>query len=231
MRKYLFIITLPLIVALTINLGCASMSNAAKGAIIGGGGGAAAGAGIGAAVGGGRGAAIGAGVGAVVGTTAGVIIGNRMDKQKEELEKIAGAQVEEVVDANDLKAIKVTFADGILFATGSSQLSQSSRNSLTDFAKSLADNPHTDVTIYGHTDNTGSRAVNETLSADRARAVATFLSGQGIASNRFTTQGLAYDSPIADNSTAEGRARNRRVEIFISANSEMIKQAEAGTLQ
>ena len=230
MRKYLFII-LPLIVALIMNSGCGSMSSTSKGAIIGGGGGAAAGAGIGAAIGGGRGAAIGAGIGAVVGTTAGVIIGNKMDKQKAELERIAGAQVEEITDNNDLKAIKVTFADGILFATGSSQLSQSSRNSLTDFAKSLADNPHTDVTIYGHTDNTGSRSVNEKLSADRANAVANFLSGQGIASNRFTIKGLAYDSPVADNSTSEGRAKNRRVEVFISANSEMIRQAEAGTLQ
>ena len=230
MKKYLFIV-LPLVAALIINSGCGSMSNTSKGAIIGGGGGAAAGAGIGAVIGGGRGAAIGAGVGAVVGSTAGAIIGNKMDKQAAELEKIAGAQVEEITDDNDLKAIKVTFADGILFATGSSQLSQSSRNSLTDFAKSLADNPYTDVTIYGHTDNTGSRAVNEKLSADRASAVANFLSGQGIASNRFTTQGLAYDSPVADNSTAEGRAKNRRVEVFISANSEMIRQAEAGTLQ
>jgi len=230
MRKNLFIV-LPLIAALMMNSGCGSMSSTTKGVLIGGGGGAAAGAGVGAAIGGGRGAAIGAGIGAVVGTAAGAIIGNKMDKQREELERIAGAQVEEITDDNDLKAIKVTFADGILFATGSSELSQSSRNSLTNFARSLSDNPHTDVAIYGHTDNTGSRAVNERLSAERAQSVANFLSAQGVTSSRFSTQGLAFDSPVADNSTAEGRAKNRRVEIFISANSEMIRQAEAGTLQ
>jgi len=229
MKKNLFIV-LPLIAALIIN-SCGSMSNTTKGILIGGGGGAAAGAGIGAAVGGGRGAAIGAGVGAVVGTAAGAIIGNKMDKQKAELERIAGAQVEEVTDANDLKAIKVTFADGILFATGSSQLSQSSRNALTEFARSLAENSLTDVTIQGHTDNTGSRAVNERLSTERAQSVANFLTGQGVAANRLTTQGLAFDVPVADNATAEGRAKNRRVEVFISANSEMIRQAEAGTLR
>jgi outer membrane protein OmpA-like peptidoglycan-associated protein len=226
-----FLIVLPLVAALIMNLGCGSMSNTTKGVLIGGGGGAAAGAGIGAAIGGGRGAAVGAGVGAVVGTAAGAIIGNKMDKQKAELERIAGAQVEEITDANDLKAIKVTFADGILFATGSSQLSQSSRNALTDFARSLAENSLTDVTIQGHTDNTGSRAVNERLSAERAQSVSNFLSGQGIASNRLTTQGFAFDVPIADNSTADGRAKNRRVEIYISANTEMIRQAEAGTLR
>ena len=225
-----FFIGLLLIATLVMNVGCASMSKTTKGALIGGGGGAAAGAGVGAAIGGGRGAAIGAGIGAIVGGTAGALIGNKMDKQKAELEKIDGAQVEEVTDVNDLKAIKVTFADGILFATGSSQLSQSSRTALTNFAKSLAENPHTDVVIYGHTDNTGSRAVNEKLSGERAQAVATYLTGQGITSNRFTTQGLAFDSPVADNSTADGRAKNRRVEIFITANAEMIRQAEAGTL-
>ena len=230
MKKNLFI-CLPLIAALIMSTGCGSMSKTAQGTLIGGGGGAAAGAGIGAVIGGGRGAAVGAGIGAVVGGAAGAIIGNRMDKQMAELEKIEGAQVEEVTDVNDLKAIKVTFADGILFATGSSQLSQSSRTALANFAESLAENPYTDVSIYGHTDNTGSRAVNERLSGERAQAVANYLTGQGIASARLTTEGLAFDSPIADNSTADGRAKNRRVEIFISANSEMIRQAEAGVLQ
>jgi len=221
------LIGISLVALLIMNTGCGSMNKTTQGAIIGGGGGAAAGAGVGAIIGGGRGAAIGAGIGAVVGGTAGAIIGNRMDRQIAELERIEGAMVEEVTDANDYKAIKVTFADGILFATGSSQLSQSSRNALTNFARSLADNVHTDVVIQGHTDNTGTRAVNERLSTERAQSVASFLTGQGIASSRITTQGLAFDVPVADNATAEGRARNRRVEVFISANPEMIRQAEA----
>ena len=90
--------------------------------------------------------------------------------------------------------------------------------------------PDTDVTIYGHTDNTGTRAVNERISKERADAVANFLVGQGISRSRLTTEGLAFFQPVADNSTAEGRAQNRRVEIYITANADMIKKAESGQL-
>lgn len=211
--------------------GCASMSNTGKGAAIGAGGGAALGAGIGALVGKGKGAAIGAAVGGAVGAGTGALIGRKMDKQKKELEAIEGAKVETVTDVNDLQAIKVTFDNGILFATNSSQLSNASREALTKFANSLKNSPDTDVTIYGHTDNTGTREVNERVSKQRADAVANFLVGNGIARARITTEGLAFDQPVADNSTAAGRAQNRRVEVFITANANMIKQAEAGTLQ
>lgn len=211
--------------------GCSTWTNTGKGALIGGGGGTALGAGIGALAGGGKGAAIGAAVGAVVGTGAGALIGKKMDKQKAELEQIKGAQVETVTDANNLQAVKVTFADGILFQTGKSDLSASARNSLTRLAETLKSEPNTDVTIYGHTDNTGSRAVNERLSKERAEAVANFLVGNTVSRNRMTTEGLAYDQPVADNSTAAGRAQNRRVEIYITADENMIKQAEAGTLK
>ena len=166
-----------------------------------------------------------------MGAGTGALIGKKMDKQKKELEAIEGAKVETVTDANDLQAIKVTFDNGILFATNSSQLSNSSRDALTKFANSLKNSPDTDVTIYGHTDNTGTREVNERISKQRADAVANFLVGNGISRARITTEGLAFDQPVADNSTAEGRAQNRRVEIYITANANMIKQAEAGTLQ
>ena len=204
--------------------GCASMSNTGKGAAIGAGGGAALGAGIGALIGKGKGAAIGAAVGGAVGAGTGALIGKKMDKQKKELEAIEGAQVETVTDANDLQAIKVTFDNGILFATNS-------RDALTKCATSLKNSPETDITIYGHTDNTGTRAVNERISKERADAVANFLVGNGIARNRITTEGLAFDQPVADNSTAEGRAKNRRVEVYITASANMIKQAEEGTLK
>lgn len=154
-----------------------------------------------------------------------------MDKQKAELEKIEGAQVETVTDENDLQAIKVTFNDKILFATGKSDLSDASRSALGKFAASLAQSPETDIAIYGHTDNTGSRAVNQKLSEERAQAVANYLIGQKVDPVRITTRGLAYDSPIADNSTEEGRAQNRRVEILITANDQMIQQAQDGTLK
>ena len=206
--------------------GCASWSNTGKGAAIGAGSGAALGAGIGALAGKGKGAAIGA----AVGSGTGALIGRRMDKQKKELEAIEGAKVESVQDVNNLQAIKVTFDNGILFATNKSELSPASREALTKFATSLKNSPDTDVTIYGHTDNTGTRAVNERISKERADAVANFLVGQGISRSRLTTEGLAFDQPVADNSTAEGRAQNRRVEIYITANADMIKKAESGQL-
>ena len=85
--------------------------------------------------------------------------------------------------------------------------------------------------IYGYTDNTGSRAVNERLSNERASVVKSYLSNSGVASNRMTSQGFAWDNPVASNDTEAGRAQNRRVEIYISANEQMIKDANAGTLK
>lgn len=206
------------------------MSYTGKGAAIGAGSGAALGAGIGALAGKGKGAAIGAAIGAAVGSGTGALIGRRMDKQKKELERIQNAQVETVTDINNLQAIKVTFDNGILFATNKSELGAPARKALQEFATSLKNSPDTDVTIYGHTDNTGSRAVNEKLSKERAEAVANFLVGNGVSRARILTEGLAYDQPVADNSTAEGRAKNRRVEIYITANADMIQKAENGTL-
>ncbi len=217
--------------AVLFSTSCSTWTNTGKGAAIGGGGGAALGAGIGALAGGGKGAAIGAAVGAAVGTGAGVLIGKKMDKQKAQLEKIENVEVETVTDANDLQALKVTLPSGILFKTNSSELSAAARESLVQFAVSLRDNPDTDITIYGHTDNTGSRAVNEKLSKERALSVANFLVGNSISRDRMKTEGLAYDVPVADNSTAEGRALNRRVEVYITANENMIQQAEQGTLK
>lgn len=211
--------------------GCASMNNTGKGALIGGGGGAAVGAGIGAIIGKGKGAAIGAAIGTAIGSGTGALIGRRMDKQKKELEAIEGAKVETVQDVNNLQAIKVTFDNGILFATNQTSLNASAQESLTKFAHSLKNTPDTDVTIYGHTDNTGTREVNVRISRERANSVAGFLVGQGVNNARIKTEGMAYDQPVADNSTAEGRAQNRRVEIYITANAEMIEKAEAGKLE
>lgn len=210
---------------------CSTTKNSTKGGVIGGAGGALLGAGIGAMVGKGKGAAIGAAIGGTVGAGTGILIGKKMDKQKAELEKIEGAKVETVTDANNLQAIKVTFDSGILFATGKSDLNASSKSSLLKFANSLKETPETDITIYGHTDNKGSRDMNVKLSNDRATSVSKFLTANGILTERMTIQGKAFDEPVADNSTAEGRAMNRRVEVYITANKQMIEQAQQGTLK
>jgi outer membrane protein OmpA-like peptidoglycan-associated protein len=218
-------------IAALLMTGCSSMSNTGKGALYGGGGGAALGAGIGALAGGGKGAAIGAAIGAGVGAGAGALIGKKMDKQQAELAAIENARVEAVTDANGLQAIKVTFDGGILFPTGKATLNANSQAALTNFASSLLQNPDTDVAIFGHTDSTGSRDINERLSLDRANSVQGFILSKGVSTARMTTKGLASDQPVASNDTAEGRAQNRRVEIYITANQHMINQAEAGTLK
>jgi len=210
---------------------CSTTKNSTKGGIIGGAGGALLGAGIGSVLGHGKGAAIGAAVGGAVGVGAGVLIGKKMDKQKAELERIEGAKVETVTDANNLQAIKVTFDSGILFATGKSDLNASSKSALLKFASTLKETPETDVTIYGHTDNTGSHAMNTTLSNSRAESVSRFLVANAIQKVRITTEGKAYDEPVADNSTEAGRTQNRRVEVYITANKQMIEKAQEGTLK
>ncbi len=212
---------------------CSSMTQTGKGALIGGGGGAAVGAGLGALIGGGKGAGIGSAIGAAVGAGAGALIGNKMDKQKKELQEELGnqAKVEETTDQNGLKAIKVTFDGGILFPTGKYTLNPQAKADLTRFAASLKDNPDTNVQIYGFTDNTGSFAVNQRLSGERADAVLSYLANSGVSPTRLTAQGIPMADYVASNDTPEGRAQNRRVEIYISANQQMVEQAQAGTLK
>ena len=230
MKNFKFLTVFVLCTSLIFS-GCKTTKNSTKGAVLGGAGGALIGAGVGALIGHGKGAAIGAAVGGTVGAGTGLIIGKKMDKQKAELEKIEGAKVETVTDANNLQAIKVTFESGILFKTGKSDLNTTSKDALSKFAASLKETPETDITIYGHTDNTGARELNQKLSNDRALSVSKFLADNGVLNNRMTTEGKAFDEPVADNTTAEGRALNRRVEIYITANKEMIQQAEDGTLK
>lgn len=207
---------------------CSSMTNTGKGALIGGGGGAGLGAGLGALIGGGKGAGIGAAIGAAVGTGAGVLIGQKMDKQQKELEEQLKqqAKVEQTTDQNGLQAIKVTFDGGILFATGKYNLTESARAALTKFAVNLIQNPNTNVQIFGYTDNTGSMQVNTTLSNQRANAVRNYLMECGVPGERLTAKGIPMADYIASNDTAEGRALNRRVEIYITADQTMIQQAE-----
>lgn len=213
--------------------GCASMNNTGKGALIGGGGGAGLGAGLGALIGGGKGAAIGAAIGAGVGAGAGALIGRKMDKQQQQLqEELANsATVEKVTDNNGLQAIKVTFSNGILFPTNGTALTQSAKTELAQFAQSLIAHPNTNVQIFGYTDNTGSLQVNERVANGRADSVLAYLVSCGVSPTRLSAKGIPMAGYIASNDTAEGRAENRRVEIYITADQTMIQQAEAGTLQ
>ncbi len=206
--------------------GCSSWSKTAKGGAIGGGAGAVLGAGIGVLLGGdAQSAAIGAAIGAGVGGGAGAIIGNRMDKKAEELAALEAAKVETIEDVNGLEGIKVTFDSGILFGFNSSKLSEESKETLTKFATAMKDMEETDISIYGHTDNVGSDEANLKVSTKRAEAVADYLKKCGMSKDRLITKGMSFSSPVASNDTEEGRAQNRRVEIYITANEKMVKEA------
>ena len=212
-------------VALCFALVVAGCTNTQKGAVIGAGGGAALGAIVGKLAGN---TAIGAAVGAAVGTGAGVIIGKKMDKAKAEAEAIQNAQVQKVTDTNGLDAVKVTFDSGILFATNKADLNAAAKSSLTEFASVLKKNSDMDIAIIGHTDNTGTDAINDPLSKNRANSVSTYLKNSGVSASQIkTVEGQGSKNPVADNSTAAGRQQNRRVEVYMYASQAMIQAAEA----
>ena len=203
------------------------MSKTAKGGLLGAGGGAAAGAILGRVLGGGaRGTAIGAIIGAAAGGTAGAIIGRKMDKQAEDLQNdMKNAKVERVGEG-----IKITFDSGILFDTNSATLRAASMSEIDKMAAVLLKYPDTNVLVEGHTDASGSDAINQPLSERRAQAVAGETIAKGVPSTRVTTQGYGSTQPIGDNATMEGKQANRRVEVAIYANEKMKKAAEAGRL-
>lgn len=205
-----------------------------NGTLIGAGGGAALGALAGRLIGGNaKGTVIGAAVGTAVGATAGNLIGRHMDKVKAKAAAaLQNANVDTITDENGLTGVRVTFDGGILFATGKADLTPSAKAELTKFAQILKENDDCSVVIQGHTDSTGSDAVNNPLSVNRASSVSKYLTGQGVASSQIkATEGYGSTKPVADNGTVEGRNKNRRVEVYLFASEKMIEAAKAGTLK
>jgi len=167
----------------------------------------------------------GALIGAAIGGVSGGIIGNVMDKQARKIEEaIPGAEVDRVGEG-----IHVIFDEnsGVNFATNKSDLSTTSRLNLDKVAEVLIEFPDTNITIQGHTDNTGNDDYNLDLSKKRAESVAKYLSSKGVLFARFNIEAFGEYSPRYDNNTSQGRAQNRRVEMAISANQDMIQDAQA----
>lgn len=178
---------------------------------IGGVGGALAGALLGGVIGGKTGRIVGAGIGGV----AGAAVGYQLDQQIKELkEQTAGTGVD-VTEVDNGQAILVNLPEGVTFDVGSATLKPQFRATLDQVAQSLQQYPNSLVDVYGHTDSTGSDAFNQTLSENRARTVANYLISRGVSAARIRSQGFGETMPVADNGTAEGRSRNRRVEIKI----------------
>lgn len=205
-------------VVLTLAIsGCAQMTPSQQGTATGAG----IGAGLGAILGGTTGSGGGkrAAGGAVLGGAAGAVIGNiwsnRMENQKREMERAtqgSGVQVSQTAD----NRLKLEIPSDISFDTNRSDISANFRPILDRFAATLHDNPATSVTIVGHTDNTGSDAVNNPLSVDRASRTRDYLVNRGISSGRFSVTGRGEYEPIASNDNGAGRARNRRVEMYVA---------------
>lgn len=220
-----------ILLASSLLFSCDAVKNAnnkQKGAVIGATGGAVVGGVIGNNTGDGN-TALGAIIGGVVGGTAGAIIGNKMDKQAKQIEEeIPGAEVERVGEG-----INVTFDEnsGVYFATDKYNINDASEQTLNKLAAILEEYPNTNILVEGHTDNTGSESYNLTLSKNRAQAVTNYLVNEGISGSRFTTKWYGEAQPKYDNSTAEGRAKNRRVELAIIANEEMKEQAKEQAAQ
>lgn len=210
-----------LVLALSL-AGCANMTETQKGTAKGAAIGAGTGAVIGAIAGRGKGAAIGAAVGAGAGAIAGNVWSKRMEQQKQQMEEAtAGTGV--AVSQTEDNRLKLDIPSDVSFDKGRADIKPNFRSVLDKFATSLATNPNTKVTIIGHTDSSGSDAVNDPLSVNRAARTRDYLTARGVASSRFTIDGRGSHEPIVANDTAANMAKNRRVEIFV-AEPEMPRQ-------
>ncbi len=175
--------------------------------------GAAAGAAVGALAGGRQGAAIGAAVGGL----GGYVWSQHMENQRRQIETATQGTGVEVQKTQDNR-LKVMIPGDISFDPGRADIKPNFRPVLDQFAQSLVQNPATVIQIVGHTDATGNDAANVQLSRERADATRDYLASRGVARNRMTTDGRGEREPVASNDTDAGRARNRRVEIFVQEN-------------
>lgn len=213
MRKQLAL-TAALASALFIT-GCANtggMSDTTRRTATGAGVGALGGAAIGAIAGGhaGKGALIGAGVGAL----GSYIWSQNLEKQKREMEAATQGTGVGVTQTAD-NQLKLDIPSDISFDTGRADIKGNFAPILDRFADGLRNNPNAEVRIIGHTDSTGSDSINDPLSLQRAESTRNYLTARGVGGTRIQVQGMGSHQPVASNSTAEGRARNRRVEIFV----------------
>jgi outer membrane protein OmpA-like peptidoglycan-associated protein len=195
--------------------GCANMSQTQQDSAKGAGVGAVAGAILGNVAGGSKGTARGAVIGGAVGAAGGYVWSQKMQEQKAAMERATagtGVAVSQTAD----NRLKLDIPADISFDVGRSNVKSDFAGVLNQFAGTLNANPSTTIGIIGHTDNTGSDAINNPLSMDRANSTRDYLVARGVAATRIATEGRGSREPIADNSTAAGRTKNRRVEIYVA---------------
>lgn len=220
------IVTLAFTIAFSLS-SCEAIKNASntqKGAAIGTAGGALLGAILGNNIGKGGNSELGAVIGGVVGGGAGILIGNKMDKQAKKIEtEIPGAVVERVDNG-----IVVTFDEnsGVYFDTNKSNINAKSQEALNKLSAVFAEFPDTNILVVGHTDSAGKDEYNMMLSEKRALSVTEYLVNKGLVKDRFKTLWYGETQPKYDNATAEGRAKNRRVNVAIVPNDKMVNDAQ-----
>lgn len=188
--------------------GCANMSDTQRNSAIGGGLGALAGA----AIGDSKGAAV---VGAGVGALGGYIWTTQMAKKKAAMEQATAGTGVEVTQTAD-NQLKLNIPSDISFDTGQSTIKPNLRPVLDQFAQGLNAEPNTEIRIIGHTDSTGSDAINNPLSVNRAASARNYLAQRGVDGRRIRIDGRGSYEPVAENTTDAGRARNRRIEIYLA---------------
>ena len=198
--------------------GCADMSQSQQSTAQGAGIGAAAGALLGLVTAGGNkgsSAMTGALAGAAVGGLGGYLWNDHLEKQKQQMQKATEGTDVKVTQTADNR-LKINVPSDAGFATGSARLNPRLSPALDTLASSVIQNPTETVQIVGYTDSTGTDAINNPLSQDRAQAVQNYLVERGVAPQHIVTQGLGSQAPVASNDTSEGRAMNRRVEIYVA---------------
>ncbi len=214
MKKTKLMATLAAAATLALT-GCSNLSESQQRTAIGTGAGALAGAALGSAIGGSgvatRNMAV---LGAAAGGIGTYIWSQRMEQQKQAMQQATqgtGVQVTQTAD----NQLKLNVPSDVSFDTNSAQIKPNLAPVLDRFAQTLNSNPGSTVRIIGHTDNTGTDAINDPLSVNRAASVRQYLSARGVDPARIAIDGRGSREPIADNSSTQGRAMNRRVEIFV----------------
>ena len=203
------------VVAALALAGCESMNETQKRTAIGTGVGAVAGAALGSAVGGGGATRTGAVLGAAAGGIGTYVWSRRMEEQKRTMEQATQGTGVGVTQTAD-NQLKLDIPSDISFDVGRAEIKPNLAPVLDRFAQTLNANPTTTVRVIGHTDTQGSDAINDPLSVNRAASTRQYLASRGVSAARIAIDGRGSREPIADNGSAAGRAKNRRVEIFVA---------------
>lgn len=206
--------------------GCASMSEGQQTTTAGAAMGALGGAVIGSAIHGPRGAWTGAVLGGAAGAGGGYLWSKRMEDQKRAMQQATQGTGVAVTQTPD-NQLKLEVPSDVSFRVGRADIEPNFRPVLDRFAQTLLENPQATVRIVGHTDSTGSDAINDPLSVNRAASVRSYVADRGVPPQRIAIDGRGSREPVADNASEAGRARNRRVEIFVGEPQQAMAPAPA----